>query len=112
MLAMQAGVEVAEAIDNGLRDGDVSARIFARYERTVRARYHHFRRFAVGFYEPAFRKLWYSRPPLSSIFDAVVSVLAGNWRPSFVTRALVQVFFAVVAVERVLLKIRGVRGER
>ncbi|PYN88285.1 MAG: hypothetical protein DMD87_09980 [Candidatus Rokuibacteriota bacterium] len=112
MLAMQAGLEVAEAIDNGLGTGDVSARIFARYERAVRGRYHHFRRFAVGFYEPAFRKLWYSRPPFRSIFDAVVSVLAGNWRPSFVTRMLVEVFFAVVAVERVLLKLRGLRGAR
>jgi len=112
MLAMQAGVEVAEAIDNGLRTGDVSARIFTDYEYAVRRRYHHFRRFAVGFYEPAFRKLWYSRPPLRSIFDAVVSVLAGNWRPSFVTRVLVEIFFAVVAAERVLLKIRGSRGAR
>jgi flavin-dependent dehydrogenase len=106
MLAMQGGLEVAEAIDNGLRAGDVSARIFARYEQAVRGRFHHFRRFAVGFYEPAFRKLWYSRPPFRSIFDAVVSVLAGNWRPSIATRALVGVFFAVVAVERVLLKLR------
>ena len=112
MLAMQGGLEVAEAIDNGLRAGDVSAGIFARYERAVRGRYHHFRRFAVGFYEPAFRKLWYSRPPLRSIFDAVVSVLAGNWRPSLATRALVEVFFAVVAVERVLLKLKRHRGAR
>jgi FADH2-dependent halogenase len=107
MLAMQGGLEIAEAIDNGLRNGDVSARIFADYERNVRRRYHHFRRFAVGFYEPAFRRLWYSRPPLRSIFDAVVSVLAGNWRPSLVTRALIQVFFTVVAVERLVLKLKG-----
>ena len=107
MLAMQGGLEIAGAIDNGLRNGDVSARIFADYERNVRRRYHHFRRFAVGFYEPAFRRLWYSRPPLRSIFDAVVSVLAGNWRPSLATRALIGVFFSVVAVERVLLKLKG-----
>ena len=112
MLAMQGALEIAEAIDNGLRAGDVSARIFARYERAVRSRYHHFRRFATGFYEPAFRRLWYSRPPLRSIFDAVVSVLAGNWRPSLVTRALIEVFFAVVAVERLLLKLRGSRVVR
>jgi flavin-dependent dehydrogenase len=112
MLAMQAGLEVAEAIDHGLRAGDVSARIFARYERAVRGRYHHFRRFAVGFYEPAFRKLWYSRPPVRSIFDAVVSVLAGNWRPSITTRALVEVFFAIVAAERVFSKLRPLRGAR
>lgn len=112
MLAMQGGVEIAEAIDHGLRSGDVSARIFARYERAVRGRYHHFRRFAVGFYDPAFRRLWYSRPPFRGIFDAVVSVLAGNWRPSLTTRALVQMFFTVVAVERLLLKLRRLRGAR
>jgi flavin-dependent dehydrogenase len=104
MLAMQGGLEAAEAIDAGLRAGDVSARAFARYERTVRRRYRHFRRFAVGFYDPAFRDLWYSRPPFAGIFNAVVSVLAGNWRPSTTTRALVTLFFAVVAVKRALRK--------
>jgi len=112
MLAMQGGLEIAEAIDEGLRTGDLSARIFARYEQDVRRRYHHFRRFAVGFYEPAFRRLWYSRPPVRSIFDAVVSVLAGNWRPSVATRALIEIFFAVVAVERVILKLKGQRAPR
>ena len=112
MLAMQGGLEIAEAIDGGLRTGDLSARIFARYEQDVRRRYHHFRRFAVGFYEPAFRRLWYSRPPVRSIFDAVVSVLAGNWRPSLATRALIEIFFAVVAVERLILKLRGQRAPR
>jgi len=106
MLAMQGGLEAAEAIDAGLRSGDVSARAFARYERTVRRRYHHFRRFAVGFYDPAFRELWFSRPPLISIQHAIVSVLAGNWHPSATTRALVEAFFAVVAVKRVLRRFR------
>ena len=81
---------------------DEIIRALARYERAVRRRYHHFRRFAVGFYDPAFRELWYSRPPFTSIFNAVVSVLAGNWRPSVATRVLVEMFFAVVAVKRVL----------
>jgi len=35
-----------------------------------------------------------------------VSVLAGNWRPSIATRALVEMFFAVVAVERLILKLK------
>src|SRR5262249_53739587 len=81
MLAMQGGLDAAEAIDKGLRAGDVSARAFTRYERDVRKRYPHFRRFAVGFYAPSFRELWYSRPPFIGIYYAVVSVLAGNWPP-------------------------------
>ena len=44
----------------------------------MRKRYHHFRRFAVGFYDPAFRELWYSRAPINGIYRAVVSVLAGT----------------------------------
>ena len=110
MLAMQGGLEAAEAIDGGLRAGDVSARAFARYERVVRRRYHHFRRFAVGFYDPSFRELWYSRPPLIGIYHAVVSVLAGNWRPSAATRARIAAFFAVVAVKRALRRFG--RGRR
>jgi flavin-dependent dehydrogenase len=110
MLAMQAGLEAAEVIDTGLRTGDVSARAFGDYERIVRRRYHHFRRFAVGFYDPSFRELWFSRPPIMGIQHAIVSVLAGNWRPSVATRALVETFFAVVAVKRVLRRFRGSRA--
>jgi flavin-dependent dehydrogenase len=106
MLAMQGGLEAAEAIDVGLRSGDVTARAFAGYERVVRKRYHHFRRFAVGFYEPAFRELWFTRPLFMGIYRAVVSVLAGNWRPSLTSRARIAAFFAVVAVKRGLRRLR------
>ncbi len=106
LLAMQGGLEAAEAIDGGLRDGDLSSRIFAGYEGRVRQRYHHFRRFAVGFYEPAFRDLWFTRPQwLTGVYRAVVSVLAGNWRPSLATRVRVELFFALVALRRVYLKV-------
>jgi flavin-dependent dehydrogenase len=112
MLGMQGGLEAAEIIDTGLRTGDLSARAFARYDRLVRKRYHHFRRFAVGFYDPAFRELWYSRAPINGVYQAVVSVLAGNWRPSTMTRARVQTFFVVVAAKRLLRKFRGETGGR
>ncbi len=107
MLAMQGGLEAAEVIDRALREDDVSAGAFTRYERGVRKRYHHFRRFAVGFYDPSFRELWYSRPPLIGIYYAVVSVLAGNWRPSLLTRARVEAFFVVVTVKRILRRFRS-----
>jgi flavin-dependent dehydrogenase len=110
LLAMQGGIEAAEAIDAGLRDGDVSARRFVGYERVVRTRYHHFRRFAVGFYDPAFRELWFTRPKwLVGIYRAVVSVLAGNWRPSLATRARVEMFFVLVARRRLTLARKGAR---
>jgi flavin-dependent dehydrogenase len=110
LLAMQGGLEAAEVIDAGLRDGDLSARVFARYERGVRRRYRHFRRFVVGFYDPAFRELWFTRPKrLTGVYRAVVSVLAGNWRPSPATRARVELFFALVAVRRAFLRVKGAR---
>ena len=87
-------------------EGDVTARAFARYERVVRKRYHHFPRVAIGFYDPSFRELWFTSPLFMGIYHAVVSVLAGNWRPSPTTRARVAAFFAVVAAKRVLRRLR------
>jgi flavin-dependent dehydrogenase len=110
LLAMQGGLEAAEAVDVGLRAGDLSARTFTRYERIVRKRYHHFRRFAVGFYDPAFRELWFTPRKRLGIYPAIVAVLAGNWRPSLLTRARIEMFFALVALQRLA---RGIgRGGR
>ena len=100
LLAMQGGLDAAEAIDAGLRTGDLSERTFARYEGIVRKRYHHFRRFAIGFYDPAFRDLWFTPKGAFGIYKAIVSVLAGNWRPSLLTRARIGLFFGLVALRR------------
>jgi FADH2-dependent halogenase len=102
LLAMQGGLDAAAAIDAGLREGDLSRRRFAAYERLMRARYHHFRRFAVGFYNPNFRDLWFSRSNRLGIYQAVLSVLAGNWRPSLAVRLRIRLFFTLVALQRVL----------
>ena len=100
LLAMQGGIEAAAALDAGLRAGDLSARRFARYERTVRRRYRYFRRFVVGFYDPYFRRLLFRRSRRLGIYEAVLSALAGNWRPTLGTRLRIQLFFAIVAVKR------------
>jgi FADH2-dependent halogenase len=100
LLAMQGGLDAAGAIHAGLISGDLSARRFADYERLVRRRYRHFRRFAVGFYDPAFRELWFTPSSRLGIFQAILSVLAGNWRPSLPTRIRLQMFFGLVALRR------------
>jgi flavin-dependent dehydrogenase len=100
LLAMQGGIEAAEAIDAGLSNGDLSARAFARYERVVRKRYHHFRRFAVGFYDPAFREVWFAEKKRFGLYPAIVSILAGNWKPSLATRARIALFFGLIALKR------------
>jgi flavin-dependent dehydrogenase len=99
LLAMQGGLDAADAIDAGLKAGDLRRARFRRFERQVVRRYRHFRRFAVGFYDPAFRELFFS-PGRSSLYRAVVSVLAGNWRPSLALRLRLRVFFALVALQR------------
>jgi flavin-dependent dehydrogenase len=100
LLAMQGGLDAAEAIDAGLRAGDLSARRFADYEALVRRRYHHFRRFAVGFYNPHFRDLWFRRSSRFGLYEAVLSIISGNWRPSLGTRLRIGFFFALVALQR------------
>jgi flavin-dependent dehydrogenase len=102
LLAMQGGIEAAAALDAGLRKGDLSARCFARYERTVRKRYRYFRRFVVGFYDPYFRRLVFRRSRRFGIYEAVLSALSGNWRPSLGTWLRIQLFFTLIAVRRLL----------
>lgn len=102
LLAMQSGLEAAATLSKGLRDGDLRAARFVGYERQVRRRYHHFRRFAVGFYDPAFRDLWFSPSSRFGLYESVLSVLAGNWRPSLSTRLRINLFFILVALQRLL----------
>ena len=103
LLAMQSGIEAAEVISEGLRDGDLRAGRFAAYERRLVRRYHYFRRFAAGFYDPAFRDLFFFKPRSRfGIYEAVLSVLGGNWRPSWKTRLRLHAFFALVALQRLV----------
>ena len=62
---------------------------------------HHFRRFAVGFYNPNFRDLWFNRSERGGIYESVLSVLAGNWNPSLRVRLRLHFFFLLVALQRV-----------
>jgi hypothetical protein len=107
LLAMQSGIEAAKEISAGLHSGDLRGGRFAAYERRVVRRYHHFRRFAKGFYDPAFRDLFFSRSSRFGIYEAVLSVLGGNWRPSLSTRIRLEAFFALVAVQRVRRRMDG-----
>lgn len=100
LLAMQAGLEAGDALDAALAAGDLSQARFRDFERAVAARYRYFRRFAIGFYDPAFRDIFFRSDTPLGIREAVVSVLAGNWRPSLVTRLRLAAFFAVVALQR------------
>jgi flavin-dependent dehydrogenase len=98
-IAMESGLEGARAIDAALTNGDVSARAFRVFDRRQHGRYRSFRRFVHGFYTPAFRDLFFSPDPPARMFRAIVTVFAGYWRPSGLTRTWVALFFLSVRLQ-------------
>jgi FADH2-dependent halogenase len=100
LLAMQSGLEAAEVLSQGLRAGDLRRVRFARYERRLVRRYRHFRRFAVGFYDAPFRDLFLNPSARFGLYQAVLSILGGNWRPSLRTRLSIAIFFLLVGIQR------------
>lgn len=102
LLALESGLEAAEAIDRALGMGDPSAASFAAYDRIQRRRYKFFRRFVRGFYDPAFRDLFIAPTRRTGILSAIVGALAGNWQPSLSVRLRLELFFALVLVQRFL----------
>ncbi len=99
-IAMETGIEAAAELDRAAAAGDFSAARFAGFERRCRERYASFRRFVVGFYSPEFRDLFFQPDPPERIFRAVVTVLAGRWRPGPWDRFLIRAFFLFVALQR------------
>jgi len=99
-IALESGLEAAQAIGDGLTRGDLSVRQFARFARRQRRRYFSFRRFVLGFYTPEFRDLFFSEDPPPRMFRSLVTVFAGYWHPSLVTRAWVWLFFLLVRAQR------------
>jgi 2-polyprenyl-6-methoxyphenol hydroxylase-like FAD-dependent oxidoreductase len=98
-IAMESGLEGAQAVDAGLARDDLSRRAFRRFDRRQRGRYRAFRRFVRGFYTPQFRDLFFRDDPPRELFRAVVTVLAGHWRPSLRTRAGLALFFLSVRLQ-------------
>lgn len=98
-IALESGLEGAQAVSHGLSTGDLSALQFARFARRQGQRYRSFRRFARGFYTPAFRDLFFSDDPPRRMFRAIVAVFAGYWKPSGMARIWVAMFFLVVRLQ-------------
>jgi flavin-dependent dehydrogenase len=99
-IALESGLEAAQAMADGLETGDLSARTFRRFARRQRQRYLSFRRFVLGFYTPEFRDLFFAEEPPRRMFAALVTVFAGYWRPSLATRVWVAMFFQLVRLRR------------
>jgi flavin-dependent dehydrogenase len=98
-IALESGLEGARAIERALETGRFTARTFAGFDRRQRQRYAAFRRFVLGFYSKPFRDLFFSPDPPKHMFRAVVTVLAGYWRPSFATRVWLALFFLSIRLQ-------------
>jgi flavin-dependent dehydrogenase len=99
-IAMESGIEAARALDRAAREGDFSARALAGFDRRQRRRFEVYRRFVLAFYRPEFRDLFFQPGPPHALFRALVTVLAGNWRPRLRTRLLIEIFFLFVRLQR------------
>jgi len=99
LLALEGGIDAAEAVHRGLRDGN-RRRTFAAYDRSQRRAYRFFRRYVTGFYRPEFRDLLLRPGDPLGLSKAVVTVLAGNARPSLKMRLRLELFFVMVALQR------------
>jgi hypothetical protein len=87
------------AVGRGLARGELSAAAFSEFDARQRARYRAFRRFVIGFYTAGFRDLFFSDDPPKRMFRAVVTVLAGYWRPSLASRLWLWLFFLSVRMQ-------------
>jgi len=99
-IALESGLEGAQAVSDGLKRGDLSMRTFATFARRQRQRFLSFRRFVLAFYTPQFRDLFFTEKPHPRMFRSLVTVFAGYWRPSLLTRAWIVAFFLLVRLQR------------
>ena len=88
-IALSSAREAARAIAREWGGGRSSDR---KYDARQKRRYQLYRRLVKGFYEPAFRDLFFSASPIPWIRAATVSVLSGNDDPSLKTRLGLAVF--------------------
>lgn len=99
-IALESGIEAGRELSAALAGDDFRAARFAAFDRVQRRRYQLFRRFVTGFYTPWFRDVFFQPDAPPAIFRAVITVLAGHWRVSWRTRALLELFFLAVRVQR------------
>jgi hypothetical protein len=107
-IALESGVEAGAALGRALAAGDLSAPAFAAFDRRQRRRYRVYRRFVLGFYTRGFRDLFYQ--PDLSVFRAIVTSLAGNWRPSLGARLRQRAFFVGARLQVWLPLVPRIRG--
>jgi FADH2-dependent halogenase len=99
-IALESGVEAGRLLHDALQDNDLSARRFAKFNCIQRARYIAFRRFVTAFYTRPFRDVFYHSEPPPSLQNAVVTLLAGYWKPTLRTRLRLEHFYLIAWLQR------------
>jgi flavin-dependent dehydrogenase len=92
--ALQAGNEAGRAIVKGTPGA------MRRYDSIQRKRYEFFRRFVLGFYDPAWRDMFFQPTASRLIYRAIVRVLAGDDSPGPVHRLSLGAFNLLTRVHR------------
>ena len=100
LLALESGLEAAEFCHQSLRAERFESPRFRDYENLQRRRYQFFRQFVRGFYDPAFRDLFFYPTQRFGLLDALVGAFAGHWRPSVPARARIAAFFLLTHLQR------------
>ncbi len=96
--ATRAADDVASLL---ARKGSVDAGDLDAYERFAKRGLDRFRRYIVGYYDPAFVSLFTNEPPFEAVRSAVVAAVAGGvFRPSLRQRLLEAMFFRGVERQR------------
>lgn len=84
-----------------------------RFDRKQRRRYQFFRRFVSGFYDPAWRDLFFRPQASRMIFRAIVRVLSGDDRPGPIHRIALTAFNMFASIQRrrtIVPRLHAVRG--
>lgn len=98
-MALQGGLESAQAAIKAYLSGAPQPKAVEHYERTQHRRYQFVRRFVTGFYDPAMRDLLFSPRPYLGIHRAVTKVLAGGFDLGWLDRLRLKLFFLLVRLQ-------------
>ncbi len=97
-IAMKSADLAAAAVEQRLRSG--SMRLLRNYERSVKRALHKYFRFISNFYRREFLEVFMQPKPKFGLVPVIVGVLAGNVFAARGDRLKLDLFFALVAVQK------------
>lgn len=112
-LATQSAELSSAEILKAFRENRFEARRFRAYQKAIRRGMQPFQRFIRNFYDPSFTEVFLNPREFAGMVDGVTGVLAGGafLRMSLRMRLSLEVFFAVVRVNRWVRRRRGLATE-